>query len=189
MNREETLAIMGVLKAAYPNYYRDMKRVDAEGVVELWHTMFEDDPAQIVAAAVKAHIASDAKGFPPHIGAIKQAIVELTKPTELELSEMEAWGLVRRAVSNGIYGSQKEFDALPPLVQRVVGSPNQLREWAMMDEDVVASVVASNFQRSFKARAAHAKEFLALPNDIRETMQRLGNGMSAAALMGGRMNE
>lgn len=185
MNREETLAIMGVLKAAYPNYYRDMRRADAEGIVELWHTMFEDDPAQIVAAAVKAHIASDVKGFPPHIGAIKQAIVKLTKPPELELSEMEAWGLVRRAVSNGIYGAQKEFDALPPVVQQVVGAPSQLKEWAMLDEDVVASVVSSNFQRSYRARAAHAKEFLALPMDVRRTMESLGGGMNILSLKGG----
>ena len=185
MNREETLAIMGVLKAAYPNYYKDMKRGDAEGIVELWHSMFADDPAQIVAAAVKAHIASDVKGFPPHIGAIKTAIVKLTKPPELELSEMEAWGLVRRAISNGIYGSVKEFDALPPVVQQVVGSPNQLKEWAMMDEDVVASVVSSNFQRSFKARAAHAKEFMALPRDVRSMMQQLGGGMAMGALTEG----
>lgn len=185
MNREETLAIMGVLKAAYPNYYRDMRRADAEGIVELWHTMFEDDPAQIVAAAVKAHIASDVKGFPPHIGAIKQAIVKLTKPPELELSEMEAWGLVRKAVRNGIYGAQKEFDALPPVVQQVVGYPSQLKEWAMMDEDVVASVVSSNFQRSYRARAAHAKEFLALPADVRRTMESLGSGMTMPMLEGG----
>lgn len=185
MTREETLAIMGVLKAAYPNYYRDMRRADAEGIVELWHTMFEDDPAQIVAAAVKAHIASDVKGFPPHIGAIKQAIVKLTKPPELELSEMEAWGLVRRAVSNGIYGAQKEFDALPPVVQQVVGAPSQLKEWAMLDEDVVASVVSSNFQRSYRARAAHAKEFLALPMDVRRTMESLGGGMNILSLKGG----
>lgn len=167
---------MGVLKAAYPGFYKDMRRSEAEGIVELWSSMFDQEPAQLVAAAVKAHIASDVKGFPPHIGAIKDAIVKLTKPPELELSEMEAWGLVRRAVRNGIYGAQKEFDALPPVVQQVVGSPGQLKEWALMDEDVVASVISSNFQRSFKARTASAREYLALPADVRGVMEQLGAG-------------
>lgn len=184
MTYEETLAIMGVLKAAYPNYYKGMSRADAEGIVGLWTEMFRDDQAQIVAAAVKAHIATDAKGFPPHIGAIKEAIVKLTRPPELELSEMEAWALVSRAVSNGIYGAQKEFDALPPVVQQVVGSPNQLKEWAMMDADVVGSVVSSNFQRSYKARAAHAKEFLALPADVRGAMEQIGSWMDMKVLPG-----
>lgn len=187
MTYDETLAIMGVLKAAYPSYYKGMSRADAEGVVGLWHTMFEDEPAQVVAAAVKAHIATDEKGFPPHIGAIKSEIVKMTKPPELELSEMEAWALVSRAVSNGIYGAQKEFDALPPVVQQVVGSPNQLKEWAMMDADVVGSVVSSNFQRSYKARAAHAKEIMALPADVRRTMEQIGAGMERKAF--GRLTE
>lgn len=183
MTREETLAIMSVLKAAYPNFYKDMKKADAESVVGLWSAMFADDPAEVVAAAVKAHIATDTKGFPPHIGAVKEAITKLTQPQQM--TEMEAWGLIKRAVSNGIYGSRAEFEKLPPILQRLVGSPNQLKEWAMMDADVVASVVASNFQRSYKARAASEREFLALPSDIRQTMTRLAGGMTMGALTDG----
>ena len=184
MTREETLAIMSVLKAAYPNFYKEMKRNEAEGIVSLWAEMFSDEPAKIVAAAVKAHIANDAKGFPPHIGAIKDAVTKLRAPDEL--TELEAWGMVQKALSNGIYGSQAEFDKLPPVVQRLVGSPNQLREWAVMDADTVNSVVASNFQRSYKARAASERHILALPSDVRQVMQQLADGFSMAALTDGR---
>lgn len=176
MTREETLAIMSVLKAAYRNFYKDMRRDEAEGIVDLWASMFVDDPAQVVAAAVKAHIATDRKGFPPHIGAIKDAIVKVTAPDEM--TELEAWSLVHKAICNGIYGAQKEFDKLPPVIQRLVGSPSQLKEWAMMDADTVASVVSSNFQRSYRARAASEREMLALPSDVRQTMAKLtGGGM------------
>lgn len=183
MTREETLAIMSVLKAAYSSFYKDMKRDEAEGIVNLWASMFADDPAAVVAAAVKAHIATDAKGFPPSIGAIKAAVVKVRQPEEM--TEQEAWSLVSRAVSNGIYGSQKEFDKLPPVLQRLVGSPNQLKEWALMDADTVASVVASNFQRSYRARAASEREYMALPSDVRQTMAQLGGGMSMQMLGGG----
>ena len=166
MNREETLAIMGALKAAYPTFYRDMRREEAEQIVRLWTEMFADDPAREVAAAVKAHIATDAKGFPPHIGAIKTSLCKLRAPDEL--TEAEAWGCVRRALKNGIYGYMEEYEKLPAVVQRLVGSPSQLKEWAMMDEDTVASVVASNFQRSYKARAASEREYMALPQGIRD---------------------
>lgn len=83
MNRTETLAVMSILKAAYPAYYRDMKRQDAEAVVNLWAEMLADYPADLVAAAVKSHIASDRKGFPPHIGAIIAAIGDISRPAEL----------------------------------------------------------------------------------------------------------
>lgn len=184
MNREETLAIMSVLKAAYPAYYRDMKKGDAENIVALWASMFADDPAEIVAAAVKAHIATDTKGFPPHIGAVKNAIAKLTQPNEM--TEMEAWALVKKATNNSIYGAREEFEKLPPMLQRLVGSPNQLREWAMMDSEVVASVVASNFQRSYKVRAASEREWLALPSDVKQVVGTLTSGMSMRQLTGGR---
>ena len=114
MTYDETLAIMGVLKAAYPGYYRDMKRSEAESIVSLWAEMFKDEPAKLVAIAVKAHIASDQKGFPPHIGAIKDAITKIKQPDQM--TELEAWGCVRKAISNGIYGSAEEFGKLPDIV-------------------------------------------------------------------------
>lgn len=199
MTREETLAIMGVLKAAYPNFYKDMRRSEAEGIVELWSIMFDQEPAQLVAAAVKAHIASDVKGFPPHIGAIKDAIVKLTKPPELELSEMEAWNIVRRAIKGSYmeawsrkerYGDQVSavyhFEQLPPLLQQIVGGPEQLAEWNKLSEDDISTVLQSNFMRSFRARAASTREYLALPGDVRDVMQELGGGTKMELPEGGR---
>ena len=180
MTFDETLTIMSVLKAAYPNYYKDMRRSDADAIVSLWVEMFKDDPVEIVAVAVKAHIATDKKGFPPHIGAIKEAIVKLKSSTEM--TEMEAWALVNKATQNSTWNAKEEFDKLPPVIQRLVGSPNQLREWAMMDSATVNSVVASNFQRSYKARAANEREVLALPQDVRQTMEMLAAGMQMPGL-------
>lgn len=182
MTRDETIDLLSVLKAAYPNFYRDMTRKDADHVVSLWTDMFNEEPAELVALAVKAHIATDKKGFPPHIGAIKDAIVKIRQPDEM--TELEAWGLVQKALRNGYYGAQEEFDKLPPVVQRLVGSPNQLREWAMMDTTTISSVVASNFQRSYKARAANEREFLALPAEVKSAMEQIAASMKMPELPG-----
>lgn len=179
MTYEETLAIMSVLKAAYPNYYRDMKRAEAESVVRLWTDMFKDDPAELVAVAVKAHIASDEKGFPPHIGAIKNAILKIRLPDEM--TELEAWALVKKALGNSAYNSVAEFEKLPPVIQRLVGSPAQLREWNQVKPETLDSVVASNFQRSYKTRAASEREMMALPQDVRNVMAALASGMDMDA--------
>ena len=180
MTRDDTLDLLSILKAAYPNFYRDMTRKDADHVIDLWSEMFKDEPAELVAIAVKAHIATDKKGFPPHIGAIKDAIVKIQQPDEM--TELEAWGLVQKALRNGYYGAKEEFDKLPPVVQRLVGSPNQLREWSQMDSETISSVVASNFQRSYKARAANEREFLALPSDVKQTMTQIAAGMKMPEL-------
>lgn len=168
MDRTETTQILAVLRAAYPRFYAGMGREELQGIVALWQEMFAGDSYAEVAAAVKAHIAADQKGFPPHIGAIRNMLVRLRQRDNM--TELEAWALVEKALQNAAYGAQEEFDRLPPVVQRLVGTPNQLRSWAMMDLDTVASVVASNFQRSYKARAASEREVLAMPEDIRRLL-------------------
>ncbi len=180
MTREETIKVLAVLKAAYPAFYRGMKADELNGIVNLWASQFEGDDYKTVGAAVQAHIATDTKGYPPHIGAIKEAIRKITQPDEM--SEMEAWGYVASALRNSGYNSVTEFDKLPPVVQRIVGSPSQLREWAMMDSDTVQSVVQSNFMRSYRARAQHEREYLALPENVRELMGQLAGSMAMPAL-------
>jgi hypothetical protein len=187
MTRQETATIMDILAAAYPRFYTGPDAPNPVQTLSLWATMFADDPVEVVAMAVKAFIASDKKGFPPHIGAIKDAIVKLNTPDAM--TEQEAWELVRRATSNSNYGAKDEFEKLPPVVRRLVGSPNQLREWAMMDSDTLNSVVASNFQRSYKARAASEREYMALPSDVRNAMDRLSGSMRMPELGEGVTNE
>ena len=180
MTREETIKVLAVLKAAYPAFYRGMKADELNGIVNLWASQFEGDDYKTVGAAVQAHIATDTKGYPPHIGAIKEAIRKITQPDEM--SEMEAWSYVASALRNSGYNSVAEFDKLPPVVRRIVGSPSQLREWAMMDSDTVQSVVQSNFMRSYRVRAQSEREYLALPEIVRELMGQLAGSMAMPAL-------
>lgn len=168
MERADVLAVMAILKAAYPGYYKGMSRKDADGIVGLWTDMFaEDDPAA-VGAAVKALIATDAKGFPPHIGAVKEKLRQISQPAQM--SPAEAWGMVWRAVQRSGYNSREEFDRLPETLRRLVGSPEQLKAWSQMDADTVQSVIGSNFQRSYTARRKADADYNALPADVKQML-------------------
>lgn len=171
MNVAETSQIMDILAAAYPRFYAGNEAPDPESVLSLWATMFAEDDFMIVAAAVKALIAGDVKGFPPVIGQVKARIRQITKPQEM--TEGEAWALVARAIRNSTYDSRKEFDALPDYIQRIVGAPSQLREWGTMDSDTVHSVVASNFQRAYRAKAEHRRNYDALPGDVKQLVAQI----------------
>lgn len=157
---------MSVLRGAYPHFYRDISKREAYDTINLWTDMFSNDDASIVAAAVKSLIDGDDKGFPPTIGQVKAKMRLLVGSDEL--TEAEAWNLVSKAVKNGLYGAVEEFEKLPPAVKRIVGSPSQLRDWASMDSDTLQSVVASNFQRSYKVVATREKEIAALPDDVKK---------------------
>ena len=176
MDRAETARTLAVLRAAYPNFYRGMGKAELEDIVDLWASMFEDDPFELVAGAVKAFIATDNKGFPPVIGVIKEKLRQISQPPMM--TEQEAWQRVLKAIRDSAYRAREEFDALPPLLRSLVGSPQQLRDWGMMDETTVQSVVASNFMRSYRARVKYQADFDALPGDVKQLALNCGHLIS-----------
>jgi hypothetical protein len=144
-----------------------MTRQEALNAISLWTEMFAHDRADVVTAAVKALIKTRKEGYPPTVGEVSDKIRELTQGDGL--TRIEAWNLVAKACQNSLYGAEEEFAKLPPLVQKTVGSPNQLKEWAMMDADTF-SVTGSHFQRSFEIMQKREQELSLLPPDIRERL-------------------
>ena len=109
---------------------------------------------------------------------MKQEITKLTQPEML--TEQEAWLLVEKACRNSNYNAGEEYAKLPLEVKRMVGSPNQLREWAMMDSNELKTVVASNFMRSYRVRSKNDRDYLALPQEVRGMLEQ---ATSKGALM------
>lgn len=179
MTRAETIAVMGILKAAYPRYYDDQKL--AQQAVTVWADMFADDPFDVVVMAVKSLIATSK--YIPNIADVKEKIQELT--TAPQMSELEAWERIAKAIKNGYYGAQEEFDKLPPILQKLVGSPAQLREWALMDTSQIQTVVSSNFMRSYRVTSKRESELAALPQDVRNMMLESAKAVDMKKITGG----
>lgn len=164
---KETLKVMAVLKAAYPKYYAGQSDEDAKQAARLWQDMFSEYPLQLVGNAVKMLIATCK--FPPNIADVMEKIQQITQPKAM--TEMEAWELIRKALSNSAYHSAEEFELLPGTLQRIVGSPQMLREWAMTPIDDLQTVVQSNFMRSYRAASKADTEFKAIPESVRQFMR------------------
>lgn len=167
MKRQEVGIIMDILRAAYPRYYFGLSQTELKDAINLWAEMFAGDDVALVAAAVKSWIEADEKGFPPSIGQIKGKLRQITGAGRQEPTEAEAWARIAAAVRNGLYGAREEFEKLPLPLQRIVGSPATLREWACMDSQELHTVVASNVQRSYRQIAAQEREMAKLPADVR----------------------
>ena len=185
MTRQEALAIMAMLKTAYPSFYKDLSKEDLNAAVNLWATMFADDPAYIVTEAVKSLMCT--LKYPPTIADVKEKIAAIMHPEMMTMTEMEAWQKVRRAIS--YYNADETFAQLPPVIQKIVGSPNTLREWAQMEAEMVDSVIQSNFMRSYKAKMTQEKEYAMLPESTRQLIQSIAVKMDMKAITGGVSNE
>ena len=71
---------------------------------------------------------------------------------------------------------------LPPILQRVVGGPEQLAAWEQVANEDIDTVIQSNFMRSYRARAQQEREFQALPQDVRDM---IGQAVGRTALEDG----
>ena len=88
-----------------------------------------------------------------------------------EMSEIEAWGLVRKAAMKG--DKKKAFDELPEIVQQCVGSPTILRDWGRVDIERFNTVIASNFMRVYRIQAQRKSEIDKIPLSVKRALPEL----------------
>lgn len=168
--------ILTLLQSEYPQSFTHMDDRTMALKAELWEREFKEDNPSIVYAAIRTYMRTPAR-FAPSIGQVREIMRSLTETGE-ELPEQTAWALVSKACRNGLYGYREEYEALPPDVQAAVGAPEQLKAWAMMDAEIVESVVASNFIRSFRALKERERARAALPSEIRDLLMGAADKMA-----------
>ena len=161
--------LLTLMQAEYPTSFSGLDERMMALKKQLWKAEFENDDLNMVYAAFRLY-ARDNEKFAPTIGQIrsKMAFLSQLSSKDDELTEQKAWAMVSKACRNGIYGYRTEFEKLPPIVQRTVGTPEQIQTWALMDAETLESVVASNFMRSFRTVQTREKEIAALPPSMRD---------------------
>ena len=159
MTIDETAKIIAIINKLYPTWSKDR---DINFAIQTWQKIFEDDEAKTVAQALSAFYATDTKGFAPVPGQLKELMIRGD-----DLSEQEAWTIVYRAITNSNHHAKEEFYNLPDACRQAIGSYEILHTWARMPEADVQTVIASNFMRSYKARAYHVRELKKLPSSLK----------------------
>lgn len=165
MTETEVRKLLAMTQAVYPNYNPPSR----EAAVNARLMCLSEYDNNVVMAAFKAYMTTDTSGFAPSIGQLVDKIHAIQNPQEL--TELEAWSLVSKAIRNGLYGADEEFAKLPPLVQQAVGQPRCLTEWAMLGAEDKA-VTQSNFMRSYRTVVCRAKELSKMPPEVRALIEK-----------------
>ena len=169
MTQEQFSTLVKGMKAMYP----DPKFIADKYAADLWYQMLSDLPYEIANAAVQKHILTSS--FPPTVADIRKAATALTTPQEQNAEE--AWSRAKLAIRNGIYHAEEEFAELPEAVQRAIGSPDNLRNMAMMDSEDLNTVEKSHFIRTYNVELTKSRENALMPERmkalIEKTLERL----------------
>lgn len=172
-----TVDEFGQLAAAIKTFFPKDNMLPTNKAMDLWFDMLKDLTYESAYAALKKHVASSR--FPPTIADIREGATDFTVPNEL--NEMEAWSLVSKAIRNSGYNSVEEFAKLPPLVQKAVGLPDQLRAWGL-DENYNEEVAMSSFQRAYKAELKRHEELQKMPQNVRNLIEKANVGSYSAQI-------
>lgn len=175
MTREEIQDFLAMIQATYPNFNPPSKTA----AVNAWTLALEEYEEKAVHTAFKLYMQTNTSGFAPVPGQIIEKIHAMSQPQEL--NEMEAWSLVSRAIRNSGYNSVEEFAKLPPLVQKAVGLPSQLRTWAL-DENYNEEVVSSNFIKCYRNELARQRELQKMPQNVRNLIEKANVGSYSAQI-------
>lgn len=171
-----TFKEFGKLADAIKTYFPRDNMLPTDTAMELWYDMLKDMDYQSAYIGLKNHVATSK--FAPTIADIRNGAV-ISQPQEL--NEMEAWSIVSKAIRNSGYNSVEEFAKLPPLVQKAVGLPSQLRTWAL-DENYNEEVVSSNFIKCYQNELSRQRELQKMPKNVRNLIEKENFGSYSAQI-------
>ena len=144
MTANETAKVMAILQVAYPAFYGKKSVEEKRAAVSLWAELLKEYDSRLVTAAVKELIKTHS-GYPPDIAAVVERIHGIEDAARGEQTNEELWILLKKAISNGYYGAEEEFQRLPEVLKRYLRSPSQLREMSGIDSDTLNTVTRGQF--------------------------------------------
>lgn len=128
MTKEETAKLLSVMKATYSNFHFDNPQL----ALEAWWRILEPDDYQLIMDAFVVYARTDTSGFAPTAGKLHMLIADKQTVT---MTDGEIIGMLSLASRNANYGFEEEFEKLPKLLQKVVGSPTVIRNWGVMEKE------------------------------------------------------
>lgn len=168
MTRDNVIAILGILKTAYPKFYKEMKKTEAEETISLWQEMFSDTDIRILTIAVKRLITHFE--FPPTIADVKKEILKITTKQE---NNIDYWQEVLKMMSNSLYMKKEEFDTYSDICKRFFGDVDNLRSYGVMEKQEVINNIQPRFLKYAENYQKEKKENMLLPNDYKDMVKKL----------------
>lgn len=167
MTEREVAQLLSIMENLYPSFKVD----DPERMTRTWQMIFAEKDASQIFLALKTFVHTSGSAYAP----TPSQLIALTKKAEdlnTELS-IEAWQRVRKAIGNGIYHAEEEFEKLPDSVKKVVGSPQQLSNWAVLDTREIETVVQSNFLKAYDSVIKRDEQISLAPKEVMMQIQKL----------------
>lgn len=164
MNKEEIILMLSILKKAYPNFYKNITKQEAEDTINLYEEMFKDCDGKLVLYTVKELI--NTFEYPPTIATIKKKMYELTHIEDESPSDL--WEILLKAIGRSGYYAVDEFEKLPDIIKEFIKSPHQLHELSQIPSETLHSVIRGQFLRQIENLKERVKAKEMMSPEVRQ---------------------
>ena len=177
LTNKEVAIIFATITSQYPNF----NMINPEASMTLWKEILKDYTYDQVKQGLYNFILTDTKGFAPVIGQIVEQISFLNRQIENKPNEQEAWEKVYKAICRANYHSQEDFEKFTPEIQRAIGGPSNLRQWGIMDLEMMSATEAQ-FKRAYLTEMKRKDSISKLPTLTQEKLAEIENKRSQTYL-------
>ena len=158
MEKNKIAEFLMVLKTFFPKFFTTLSVAEIENTMKAWNLILGDYSNEQIQAGLKFFLITNTKGFPPTPGEMIEAISKVSSPADNTLTAEECWLKIQKAAKNSTYNSVEEFNNLPDICKKLVGSSCILQRYADMSTEELETVVKSNFLKSYQALSIKEKE-------------------------------
>ena len=186
LKKQDIINMIGMIKANYPNSYKDSTKEDFKIIIDLWFDLFKDYNKEIIGQAFKGCLLKCK--LPPTIADMQEQIdkiLEIGKPADNELW-MQLENAVKEVIKidlfngdeyfsvNGTIRPKDEvkriFEELPDILKTFVGS--YLTLWSYKNYDITGmSIEKTRFMKELpklKEKMKIAEQMLITNNNTKQ---------------------
>lgn len=159
--------IRKMLKMLSANYGEEFYRgTDESDVLTLWSVQFaNDDPKEVMQAVMNC---ISTLSFKPKIADIRQRMGQAKM--QGQMTTIEAFQTISKAVRDSYNreSAVKAYNALPPILQKLAGFPEQLISWHNVSDESFQTVIMSAIRESYRELAKFEADYHALPKALQK---------------------
>ena len=146
MEKSEWKEVAMMLNVLYDDGKSLMFEKDDLEKMQAWYSCLCDLEYVGVAKAVKNIVLKSP--YRPKVSDIRKEYALITR--QAQLTEQQAWSIVREAIRDSLYHANEHFDEFPDIVKKAVVDPMQLAEWGQCESSEVDTIIQSLFKRQFR---------------------------------------
>lgn len=170
ITEDEARQLLSIMAVIYPNI--QISEATIEPTIKIYQRIFAKYKYQELENALEIYSTTNMSGFPPQPAHLID-IIESAYESENKMDDSEVWKIIYNAVCRSSYKAEEDFNNFPPIIQRVVGSPNQLREWGQTSIDIVNGSVKTSVMINYHNIVKEEKVKNRMPNNSLSQIEKL----------------